>query len=43
VRRWVYITVATGVGLGLILAIVLVSGVVRSGDPTECSKGANRN
>ncbi len=40
-RKWVYITVAAAGGLGLILAIVLVSGVVKLGGTTDCSKGAS--
>lgn len=40
-RKWVYIVVAVGASLGLILAIVLVSGVTRSGGFPLMSIGLN--
>jgi hypothetical protein len=40
-RKRVYISVAAVACLGLILAIVLVSGVVKLGGTTECSKGGS--
>lgn len=41
-RRWSYAAIAAASGLGLILAIVLVSGVVRFGGTVVCSKIAPR-
>ena len=37
-RKWVILVVAAVCSLGLIAAVVLVSGVIRSGGSTECSK-----
>jgi hypothetical protein len=37
-RKWVFVGLAAVGGLGLIATVVLVSGVLRSGSATECSK-----
>jgi hypothetical protein len=38
-RKWVFVVVAAVASLGLIAAVVLISGVLRSGGSAECSKG----
>ena len=38
-RKWVFAVVAAVASLGLIAAVVLISGVLGSGGSTECSKG----
>jgi hypothetical protein len=38
-RKWVVVAVAAAGCLGLIVAVVLVSGVMRSASSSECSKG----
>ena len=40
-RRWVYSAIATAAGVGLILAILFVSGVVRLGGTVRCSEGGS--
>jgi hypothetical protein len=41
-RKWIYGALATAGSLGLILTILLVTGVFRSGENDECSKLAVR-
>jgi hypothetical protein len=41
-RKWVYTAIATAGGLGLLLAIVLATGVVRLGGTPRCSRVASR-
>ena len=41
-RKWIYPAIGTVGGLGLIVAVVLVSGAVRLGGTVTCSKAASR-
>jgi hypothetical protein len=41
-RKWIYAALAAAGGLGLVLAIVLVTGVVRLGGTPQCSEGGSR-
>jgi hypothetical protein len=41
-RKWIYAAIATTGGLGLVLAIVFGTGVVRLGATPQCSEGGSR-